>query len=276
MSEPDFLCPICSCGRGRRVFLYDNPPVGEIAFDFSSGRKYRREVLKCEGCGHYISRHDMDDGSLYSGEYVNATYSGEDGIRKAYERITGLDPSMSDNAGRVARVNEVAGNYFAALGEAGRSVLDVGSGLCVFLGRMKTHGWNCTALDPDARAVSHAVNTVGVNAVCGDFMNVELPAAYDLITFNKVLEHVADPVKMLERARAYLRPGGLIYVEVPDGECAEANGSGREEFFIDHLHVFSFASLALMATRAGFVTVLMERLREPSTKYTLRGFLIRN
>jgi hypothetical protein len=38
--------------------------------------------------------------------------------------------------------------------------------------------------------------------------------------------------------------------------------------------VFSSASLALVAARAGFSAVLIERLREPSDKFTLRGFLV--
>jgi hypothetical protein len=33
------------------------------------------------------------------------------------------------------------------------------------------------------------------------------------------------------------------------------------------------ASLALLATRAGFRVQTLERLREPSTKFTLRAFL---
>ena len=274
MSEPVFLCPICASGRGRRIFLYDRPPAGEVSFDFSRGGKYRREVLKCELCGHYISRHDMNDACLYSGEYVNATYSNAYGIQKSYDRINGLDPSKSDNIGRVAHVNEVAEKHFSGKQGASRNVLDVGSGLCVFLGRMKTLGWNCTALDPDPRAASHAVNNVGVSAICGDFMKIDLPAVYDLIVFNKVLEHVSDPIGMLERSRASLKPGGLIYVEVPDGELAALEGCDREEFFIDHTHIFSFVSLALMVKRASFAPVQIERLREPSNKFTLRAFLI--
>ncbi len=95
------------------------------------------------------------------------------------------------------------------------------------------------------------------------------------MTFNKVLEHVADPVAMLARARAFHgRADGVVYVEVPDGEAAAAEGPGREEFFIEHLHVFSAASLALLAVRAGFSLVRLERVREPSTKYTLAAFVV--
>jgi SAM-dependent methyltransferase len=155
-------------------------------------------------------------------------------------------------------------------------VLDVGSGLCVFLHGMKAAGWRGTALDPDERAVAHAREVVGVDAICGDWMTAKIEGRYDLITFNKVLEHVVDPVAMLARARQGLTPGGMVYLELPDGEAAappRGEGFGREEFFIEHHHVFSLASVSLLAEKAGFSAVTVERLREPSTKYTLRAFL---
>jgi hypothetical protein len=37
--------------------------------------------------------------------------------------------------------------------------------------------------------------------------------------------------------------------------------------------VFSPASVAMLAERSGFSPVVIERLREPSSKYTVRGFL---
>jgi hypothetical protein len=61
---------------------------------------------------------------------------------------------------------------------------------------------------------------------------------------------------------------------VPDGEAAVHEGPGREEFFIEHHHIFSAVSLALLAARAGFNVQVIERLREPSRKYTLRAFLV--
>jgi hypothetical protein len=64
-----------------------------------------------------------------------------------------------------------------------------------------------------------------------------------------------------------------VYVELPDGEAAAADGAEREEFFIEHSHVFSMSSLCLLARQAGFSADCIERVHEPSTKYTLRAFL---
>jgi hypothetical protein len=77
---------------------------------------------------------------------------------------------------------------------------------------------------------------------------------------------------MLKECIGYLQDDGVLYVEVPDGEMASQVGKEREEFFIDHFHMFSFTSLALLGEKAGLVPVHIERLQEPSTKYTLRAF----
>jgi 2-polyprenyl-3-methyl-5-hydroxy-6-metoxy-1,4-benzoquinol methylase len=154
------------------------------------------------------------------------------------------------------------------------TILDVGSGLCVFLHRMRiVAGWECTALDPDVRAVQHAQSTAGVNGVCGDFMSLTGLGSYDVITFNKVLEHVPDPVAMLARSADFVRPGGFVYVELPDGEKAAEVSFDREHIYVDHHHVLSTETFRWLAARAAFAVVDLQRLREPSGKYTLFAFL---
>lgn len=266
---------MCGSQRFTPIFVYPAPPKGEIRFNFSAAGGYHREVLRCDRCGHFISVHDMSMSGLYQEAYVHSTY-GDDGLRHAFERIIALDPARSDNAGRVKRIVEFAADHLSALTAENRppTVLDVGSGLCVFLYRMKAAGWKCTALDPGQRAAAHAREVVGVTAVCSDFMDAPDLGCFDVVTFNKVLEHVEDPTEMLAKSIRYLRKGGFVYAEVPDGEAAVADGPGREEFFVEHHHVFSAVSFALLATGAGFTVRCLERLREPSGKYTLRSFLV--
>ena len=277
--------PVCPCGNTayEPVFVYHAPPDGEVRFP-SASAGYHRVVSRCPACGHFVSRHSMDLSALYAGEYVDATYGGA--MRTTFERVTGLEPARSDNEGRALAVQAFAAAHLPALPDGGeaedaaqgpqvsrRQLLDVGSGLCVFAWRMQRDGWDCVALDPDERAVRHARDVAGVAALHADFMRDAIEGTYDVITFNKVLEHVVDPVAMLRRAHGLLRPGGFVYIELPDGEGAHADGPGREEFFIDHHHVFSMASMVLLAQRAGFCVQHTQRLREPSGKYTLRGFL---
>jgi hypothetical protein len=271
----------CLCG-GRLfslVFSYKTRPDGET--DFQAGaqpRAYRRRIIRCLLCGHCMSVHKLDLGNFYENEYVQATYGSDAAMRAAFERIVSLNPSSSDNAGRLGRVLSFARNHFSSdrFDHQTPTILDVGSGLCVFLHGMKLANWSCTALDPDPRAIRHADEVVGVKGVCSDFMSAPLEERFDVITFNKVLEHVEDPVAVLSKSHYYLLEDGFVYAEVPDGEAAAIDGPGREEFFIEHLHIFSAASLALLALRAGYRVEALERLREPSGKYTLFAFLTKS
>ena len=263
-------CPFCHGDSFVRAFTFHAPPEGEIKFPFSEGT-YHRELFCCQGCGHYLSVHDMDTGDLYAGEYVDASY-GPSGLKEAFDKIIAMAPEKSDNRQRVARICDYVLPRLKTRDHK-PTLLDVGSGLGVFPHVMKEAGWDCTALDPDERSAQHARDVIGVNGLCGDFMTVDGLGKFDLITFNKVLEHVDDPVAMLGRARDLLNPGGFVYVELPDGEAAISESPGREEFCIDHPHIFSTASMALLVWQGGFAVQALERIREPSTKYTLYSFL---
>lgn len=255
-------------------FSYDEPPPLETKFPLAVGARYARELHRCAQCGHFLEWFELDQSGLYSGEYASATYGDPAGIRRNFERINSLPPELSDNVGRVRFITEFTHQRWGAQRFATRapSLLDVGAGLGVFPYRMKEAGWNCTALEVDGRYVAHHREIVGIESTVADIRTVECIGQFDLITFNKVLEHVPDPIEMLASVKRLLLPEGVVYIELPDGEAAQIEGKNREEFLLGHIHVFSFASYALLVARAGFDLLNCERLREPSTKFTLRGF----
>jgi predicted RNA methylase len=261
----------CPCGEANRelAFSYDAPPAGETPFPIPP--PYCRDYECCRICGHFFSVHGIDLSGLYEGNYVDMTYSSAAKMAAVFERIISLPPEKSDNAGRAARIDSFAQARFGTT--QGRSVLDIGAGLGVFPHAMKKRGWAVTALDPDPRATAHIKQVVGAAVVTGDFLKVDLSefVRYDAITFNKVLEHLEDPVGLLMRAVPLLADRGFIYVELPD-VAAAAEGAGREEFFIEHHHVFSMRSIAHVMEAAGLTLLQVERIREPSTKYTVYAF----
>lgn len=267
----------CVCGSSTLELIHEfrQPPSVEIRFELAKGETYFRRLLRCRACRHVLSKHELDDSKLYQGDYVTSNY-GAEGLKRTFDKINALDPKRSDNVGRVNTVAAFTKNWFEEKGRGASfspSVLDIGSGLCVFLHRLKDEqGWKCTALDPDARACKHAEENVGVRVIQGDLMKVTPEPAFDLVTLNKVIEHSHFPIQMLTRARGFLSKGGLVYVEVPDAEGALDEGPDREEFTIDHPHAFSATSLSLCLDRAGFRLASMQRLREPSGKFTLRAF----
>lgn len=264
--RPQGPCAFCDADAWAICATFDTPPPGETDFGFAD---YHRSLWQCGGCGHVVNHHDIDLSELYASAYWDRTYGG-DRMASTYDRIMALPPEQSDNRARVERVCR----YCKKTGRpVQHTLLDIGSGLAVFPAVMQMAGWQSTALDPDARGAAHAVEKAGVSAIAGDFMAVDPVQTYGLISFNKVLEHVLDPVGLLVRASDFLDADGVVYVELPDGEAALKDSADREEFFIEHYDAYSMASIALLARKAGFRCDLTERVREPSSKYTLRAFL---
>jgi len=266
------VCPICNHKNFSLVFKYLKPPSAEIIFNAYSDVKYERKILSCDFCSHFISENSFKYKDIYRNDFVTSNYQDEEGIIKKFNQIISLSPIKSDNFFRTERIKHFVLNYFKNI-ITNLKILDIGSGLCVFLYRMNQLGFDCTALDPDIRSINHAIKNIGIKGIHGDFMEINNIGKFDIITFNKVLEHVKSPVSMLAKAKSFIKKNGLIYIEVPDGEIASKYGKDREEFFIDHIHVFSFSSLNLLIRKAGGTPLSVERIKEPSGKYTLFSFI---
>ena len=249
----------CRCDHSFKelVFEYKEPPEGETDFGFSKNEYYRNSQ-KCSSCNHYFSFNNMDMDNFYQDRYVNSTYGGF--IHEKFKKIISLPRNKSDNYWRVKRLSEYIKEFFKDTKK--NNLLDIGSGLGIFPYAMKKAGFLCTALDPDPKAAKHIREELKIDTIEGDLFKIKTNKKFNIATLNKVLEHVYDPVKMLKKTSEFVENGGLIYIELPDGEIASKYGKNREEFFIEHHHVFSFNSLLLMAESANLIPLKIERINE--------------
>ena len=267
--DPDsgnFACLFCDGRDQRRLAAYDAPPEGETEFGIGD---YRRVMWQCGGCGHIVNRCNFDlPESFYAEEYVAATYG--TAMRARYDKIMGLPATRSDNRQRADRINRFLTRFRPGLE---RRLLDIGSGLGVFPAVMQELGWTATANDPSPDGCRMIAELTGAATLPGDFMTLASEERFALVALNKVLEHVPFPVQMLQRAGSFLTAGGIVYIELPDGEAAIHDSPDREEFFVEHLDIYSMASMLLLVHQAGLRAIEAVRLREPSSKYTLCAFL---
>lgn len=67
---------------------------------------------------------------------------------------------------------------------------------------------------------------------------------FDVIVMGFILEHVDDPALLLERYRHFLKPGGTMYVAVPNGKSLNRR-LGLELGMIDDLYSLNANDLAL-------------------------------
>lgn len=266
------ICELCGADEGQELVAEVNSrPERETDFLIPES-VYHRNIYRCSACRVYWNHHNMITKDLYAGSYNEVVY--QNNISDKYDKIMGLNPSSSDNFHRVDRIN----NYMKSRGidPSAASVLDVGSGLCVFAGRLKLFGYSCYCLDPDPLSVKHAVEHVRVTgAFCSHIESFQPDMSFDLICMNKVLEHMKNPIEKLSKVRDWLLPGAVCYVELPDGDAAKLNGDvvSREEFFIEHFTIFNSESMTYLADKSGFQIHEIKCIHEPSDKYTIYAFM---
>jgi SAM-dependent methyltransferase len=133
-------------------------------------------------------------------------------------------------------------------------------------------GWQIAGSEISAVAARRASEELGVAIFNGDFRAAGFaPASFDVVTLSFVVEHVRDPMAMLQAAVELLAPGGVLFVCVPSPaswEFAAARLTGQlwRGFIIEHL---SYFSPAFMRTLIGALGLELVKLNCWSPEITL-------
>jgi 2-polyprenyl-3-methyl-5-hydroxy-6-metoxy-1,4-benzoquinol methylase len=139
----------------------------------------------------------------------------------------------------------------------GRSLLDVGAYIGVFVEVALAAGWQACGVEPSRWAAAIAQKE-GLPVIEGTQDSPELQGRkFDAITMWDVIEHVADPSAELAQAFHLLRPGGVLAVHTMDIDSLAARLMGtRWPWLMNmHIHYFSQKTLAQMLARNGFEIV---------------------
>ena len=132
------------------------------------------------------------------------------------------------------------------------AVLDYGSGNGAFLDRAASIGCDVTGVEFDAEAAAFSSHNV---LTPQEAEQADWYARFDLITANHVLEHVPDPQELLARFKRWLKPDGVLFIELPNAEAAGLGRYGRFWRGLEaprHMSVPSPMGLKVALTRAGF------------------------
>jgi SAM-dependent methyltransferase len=102
-----------------------------------------------------------------------------------------------------------------------------------------------------------------VPVYCGDFRALQLPAgSLDLVVMQAVVEHLRAPIDFLRDSAALLRPGGVLFLSVPNVASAEHRvarllGQPWRGFIIEHLYYFTPAFLRRLTADLGLEIAFM-------------------
>lgn len=157
--------------------------------------------------------------------------------------------------------------YILTQHTSGKEVLDIGCGTGEFLRFLKEQGFNARGIEPSSDAAAIATS-VGLSVECCSLeksvesydQNCVKP--FDAITLLNVLEHVPNPVQVIEMTRAMLRQGGILCVRVPndfnDLQLAAQKKLNTKQWWVsspDHINYFNFQDLYNLLDRLGFEVI---------------------
>jgi SAM-dependent methyltransferase len=143
----------------------------------------------------------------------------------------------------------------------GGSHLDVGSGEGTLLRAVRDirPDVHLRGVEPTVAYRANAEADTGV-AIAPSLADLERDTAYHLVTCIHVLEHVREPLELLQQIRDRLAPTGWCYVDVPDA----AMYSGIDDFHVAHCSHFTAHTLAMACARAGLAVRGVLPHRPPS------------
>jgi len=131
----------------------------------------------------------------------------------------------------------------------GAAVLDVGCGQGVALDRFRSLGFHVTGVNLDLADIQICRNK-GHQVLQMDQSFLEFPdASFDLVWARHVIEHSIFPYFTLSGFSRVLKPGGMIYLEVPGVET-----NFRHERNPNHYSILSHTMWLSLMERVGFST----------------------
>jgi SAM-dependent methyltransferase len=131
--------------------------------------------------------------------------------------------------------------WMAFHGARSGRLLEVGVARGDFLAEARRAGFDPLGIEPEPGAAEIARRRSGVEVLVGWAEEVELPSkAFDVVCLWHVLEHIPRPRPVLEALRDSLRPGGLLFCEVPNAGGAMAVAEGDRWAYLDPGHHVGF------------------------------------
>ena len=142
------------------------------------------------------------------------------------------------------------------------SALDIGCGLgwCLHTIQQASPETHIAGIEPSDTCSEHFVNQIGGELVARDVDSdwyLANQERFDLIIFRHVLEHLLDPVAVLEKVAQAMSPQGVLYIAVPD--MMHPDGSLSDFWYrCVHTYYYSKTTLARIAAHAGLQPVTIQ------------------
>lgn len=144
-----------------------------------------------------------------------------------------------------------------------RRLLDVGAHVGRLIHLAHAKGWEAEGIELNPKTSAYAARRTKLKVHRANAHKLASQGnRYTAVTMLDVLEHIPDPVRLLENLRELLEPGGWVAIKVPFGKNQllkeELRARLRKNYRVSvadnlvHVNHFSARSLRLALSKAGF------------------------
>jgi len=211
------------------------------------------EILECPNCGlvflssfDHITEHFYEDSKMHNeGSSIDLS--------------TWQKASSFDDERRFKSYSEMIAN---------KDILDFGCGAGGFLNLSKNIAKNVYGIEAEKKLKNHfESNNIEVYTNINDFNK-----SVDYIFMFHVLEHIKDPIDILDKLKKKLKVGGKIVVEVPNADDALLTLYKNKAFecftyWSPHLYLYNSYTLSMLAKKAGYVAKIKQIQRYPLSNH---------
>lgn len=197
-------CPVCGNTKFTEIFRVKDQTVSKQDFI----------IMQCNSCSLRITQQVPDQQAIaafYKSEsYISHTDTAKGFINRMYHLVRGI--TLQSKAKLIQKETGLAMGH----------LLDIGAGTGAYAHTMQQRGWTITGLEPDKDARNVAKDKYHLVLEEADKL-YQLPAQqFDAITLWHVLEHIHDLDKYLQTIYKVLKPGGKLFIAVPNYTCYDA------------------------------------------------------
>jgi SAM-dependent methyltransferase len=172
-----------------------------------------------------------------------------------------------------------------ARGVSGRRLLDVGASAGTFVHAARERGWTSFGVEPSSvrrlpEAAAHVPSGLAEGVPYAT-------ASFDVVHSHHVVEHLTDPAVAIAEMHRVLRPGGLLFIEVPNQldnvwflrnqALGRVEQRARNMRSIHHLWFFGPRPMRKLLAAQGFADIALETtLPKPELSWQLPWRLLEN
>jgi SAM-dependent methyltransferase len=136
-----------------------------------------------------------------------------------------------------------------------RRFLDIGCATGLLVKQLQDLGWEAQGVELCRESAAYGIRERGVRIFIGTLEEAAFPAGFfSVIHFSHLIEHVPDPLALLQEVHRILAPDGKAIITTPNiyGWQARLLGPGWRSAIADHLTLFSKKTLSALLKKSGF------------------------